>query len=454
MNSGDLYSTLIYLTVAIAGIGIFYICYKKFEFAIFLFLLTPWIFSAFYTNYPEWINYELQTGINGYLRGGALAMLGIIGSLKFITKWPEHKGKISLPFILLAIFLLLSFASYFYSMDQRYTFIRASLFTTVFLFLLGLYSWLDSEEKFRSALDAAYYYIVFMIIINLIALVIMPHRVWWWKTPSRFLGLWDHPNSMGGFFMLSYPVLFYQLEKSDGTRKTIVIIATIFAVLMHFLTGSRTTLLASIFGIGIWLFMNRKWTKLIYMTLILSVFVFFIFQFIPSSFQRGEGTGITTLTEREDLWQGAYLLIKQNLLKGYGYGVEAKIFASQKLFDLSDKFFIASAQQPLHNGYLSIIAGGGIFVFLLWLGIIFIPVFMFKKINDLTLQSFIYTIFFVVLLTNITENSLTGYMSETDMFFWFAWALGLKATQRSITEYENKYEEQINPLPEKSLEGI
>ncbi len=429
MFSGDLYSVLILLSAALAGIGIFYICYKRFEFAIFLFLLSPWIFSAFYTNYPEWINYELQTGINGYLRGGTLAMLGVAGLLKFITKWPEHKGKISLPFVLLGIFLLLAFASYLYSLDQRYTFIRASLFTTVFMFMLGLYSWLDSKEKFESAINAAYYYILFMIVINLIALVILPQRVWWWKTPSRFLGLWDHPNSMGGFFMLSYPVLLYKLEKTEGNNKIIVAIATIFALLMHFLTGSRTTLLASIFGISIWLFMNRKWTKLIYLTLILSVFAFLILQFIPSSFQRGEGTGITTLTEREDLWQGAILMIKQNLLAGYGYGTEAKIFAGQKLFDLQGKFFIASAQQPLHNGFISILAGGGIFVFLLWLAIIFIPIFKFKNIKDLPLQSFLYTIFLVVLLTNITENSLTGYMSETDLFFWFAWVVGLKASQ-------------------------
>ncbi len=454
MFSGDLFSILILLSAAIAGIGIFYICYKRFEFAIFLFLLTPWIFSAFYTNYPEWINAELQTGINGYLRGGALAMLGIIGLLKFITKWPEHRGKISLPFILLGVFLLLAFVSYFYSLDQRYTFIRASLFTTVFLFLLGLYSWLDSKEKYRLALDAAYYYILFMIVINLIALFVMPHRVWWWKTPSRFLGLWDHPNSMGGFFMLSYPVLFYQLEKSEGTRKTLVVISITFALLMHFLTGSRTTLLASIFGIGLWLFMNRKWTKLIYMTLILSVFVFLIFQFIPSSFQRGEGTGITTLTEREDLWQGAYLMIKQNLIKGYGYGVEAKIFAQQKLFDLQGKFFIASAQQPLHNGFLSILAGGGVFVFILWLSIIIVPIFMFRQIKDSTLQSFVYTIFFIVLLTNITENSLTGYMSETDLFFWFAWVLGIKASQSSLQETENMIVGQYNTLEERSLESV
>ena len=434
MLSGDLYSVLILLTVALFGIGVFYICYKRFEFAIFLFLLTPWIFSAFYTNYPEWINYELQTGINGYLRGGALALLGIVGVLKFITKWPQHRGKIALPFVLLGTFLILAFVSYFYSLDQRYTFIRASLFTTVFMFSLGLYSWLDSKEKFESAINAAYYYILFMIVINLIALVILPHRVWWWKTPSRFLGLWDHPNSMGGFFMLSYPILLYKLEKTTGNKKIIVFIAILFAVLMHFLTGSRTTLLASIFGIGIWLFMNRKWTKLIYMTLILSVFVFLILQFIPSSFQRGEGSGIATLTEREDLWQGAYLLIKENLIKGYGYGVEAKIFASQKIFDLQDKFFIASAQQPLHNGFLSILAGGGIFVFLLWLAIIFIPIFKFKNINDLSLQSFVYTIFLVVLLTNITENSLTGYMSETDLFFWFAWVVGIKASQLKSEE--------------------
>ncbi len=437
--TSDLYPFLGLVTLFFVTVALLYIMYKRFEVAIFFFLLSPWIFSVFFKNYPEWINYELQTGINGYLRGGLLLALGIIGLVQFITTFPKHRGKISLHLILLGIFLLFSFFSFIYSIDPRYTIIRSGLFISVFSFLIGLNTWLDTPGNLEKAMRTAYYFVIFMIVINFLALIFWHSRVWWWKTPSRFLGLWDHPNSMGGFCMLAYPVLLFQIEKSSSQGKIIAFLFFLITVLLHLLTGSRTTILASIFGASLWLLISKKWTKLIYLTLIVSVLFFAAIQLMPSNLKRGDSKGIGTLTERQDLWKGSFLLMQQKLLTGYGYGVEAKIFANQKMVDIGEEFFIASAQQPLHNGFLSIIVGGGLFALILWLFILGIPIFIAAKSPPSPYRTFVLTVFLIVLLTNITENSLTGYLALTDMFFWFAWIIAGKLSDNSLTESQKDY---------------
>jgi O-antigen ligase len=419
----DIFSLLILVLILVLG---FYYSWEKYELVIFFFVISPWLFSMFFSNIPVWINEELPTGPGGYLRGAVLLFAGGFGLFKYIKRIHFDKGGIPIHLLLLGIFLFFSFISIQYSLDQRYTFIRASLFTALFFFLIGLNSWLDNEDNFHKLLNTLYYAILFLAVISFIALIIWSSRVWWWKTPTRFLGMWSHPNELGGFSMLAYPVLLWKVYNSKNRSKYFVYFIMLIVILMHLLSGSRTSIIGSFLGVALWFIIEKNWLKFIMISMSLLVGGITLYQVSPSSLQRGEDSNLTNLTQREDIWETAFYFAKEQPILGYGYGVEGKIFADQLLVDIEGQHFKANAQQPLHNGYLSIFIGVGAIGFLLWLIIILLPLYnSFYSSLSLYKQYAIVTIV-MVLISNIVESALTGYNSVSDIFFWLAWVVAGK----------------------------
>ncbi len=410
----------------IFGIILFYASWQKFEILIFLFPISTWIASLFYNNVAEWISGEIATGPGGYLRASLLMFVGLMGLIKFIRTFPIHKGKVPVHLVILFVFLLYSFASFFYSIDANTTLIRTTLFTALFFFLLGLNSWLDSEEKLNGLLNTLFIVVTFLLIVSFLAMFVSPSRVWWWKTPSRFIGLWSHPNELGGFNMVSYPIILWKYYKEEGNKKYIAIAVLLLNFLIHFLTGSRTSLLASMVGFFLWFLLQKSWLKLIFMTVFAAIALFIITQTSISNFSRDEGSKITDLSERGEIWDGAIILAKEKPILGYGYAVESKIFANQNKYDLEGTFLNVNAQQPLHNGYLSIFVGGGGIGLFLWLILILIPLFT-AFISEYSLfKLYAITTMIPILISNIVESAITGYLSASDIFFWLAWIVAGK----------------------------
>jgi len=173
----------------------------------------------------------------------------------------------------------------------------------------------------------------------------------------------------------------------------------------------------------------QKAVKLTIFVLIMGV-LSFIFVFIsqPSNISRGSESSIT-LSGRDELWQGAWIMFQQQPILGYGYGVEAKIWEGQNLFSMEDRFFIASAQQPLHNGFISIAVGTGIVGLSIWLYILFLPIQRSrqnKSENMVDYKAFIMVSITMILITNLTESFLTGYHTFGDIVFWFSWIIANK----------------------------
>ena len=418
-----LFSILSLLMIIIVGS---YYALKKFEIVIFLFAISPWLFSMFFLNIPEWINEEIPTGPGGYLRGAILLFVGSLGFIKFFRRFKIDKDKLPIHLVLLGVFLFISFISINYSLDQRYTFIRVSLFTAVFFFLIGLNSWMNDKENFPKMMNTLYIAVVFLAIVSFLALLFWSSRVWWWKTPSRFLGLWSHPNEVGGFSMLAYPILLWKLYNTKSNSKYYVYLVLIITLIMHLLSGSRTSLVASVIGILLWFLLERNWIKVLVMTMMITIGGVILYLIVPSSLDRGEDSKITDLTQREDIWETALYFAKEKPILGYGYGVEGKIFADQLLVDVEGQHFKTNAQQPLHNGFLSIFIGGGAVGLLLLLIIIIIP-FLSALANPFSYYKlFSVVVMVMVLVSNLVESALTGYNSVSDIFFWFAWVVAAK----------------------------
>ena len=412
--------------VAVFAALLFFTSWKKFEILIFLFPISTWIASLFYNNVEEWISEEIATGPGGYLRGIILLFVGVMGLIKFIRMYPIHKGKIPSHLVFLFIFLLFSFASTFYSIDSHTTFIRTTLFTALFFFLLGLNSWLDSEKKLNSMMNTLFIVVTFLLVVSFLAMFISPSRVWWWKTSSRFIGLWSHPNELGGFNMVSYPIIMWKYYKEDSNKKYIAIIVLALNFIIHFLTGSRTSLLASMVGIFIWFFLQRSWLKLIFIIVFAGLSLFLVSQFSIANFSRDDGSKITDLSERGEIWDGAIILSKEKPILGYGYAVESKIFANQNKYDLEGTFLNVNAQQPLHNGYLSIFVGGGTIGLFLWLIIILIPLFIAFTSEYSLFKLYAIATIIPMLISNVVESAITGYLGASDIFFWLAWVVAGK----------------------------
>ncbi|MFZ1290814.1 MAG: O-antigen ligase family protein [Melioribacteraceae bacterium] len=420
----DLYILFVIGISAIIGIGLVLLWFKKFETAVFFFALSPLISAIFFDNLPQEdvVMDEVTIGIGGTLRAVTLVLLGIVGLVKFLLNIPKNKLKIPIHFVLLVIFILISFGSSFYSLDQKFTLIRAGLLFAVFCFLLGFHVWLQESDNLKKALNSLFILVTIIILSTLIGLVIVPSRVWWYKLP-RLVGFWEHPNTYGSFSMLSYPILIWKFYSIKSNKKYLILLIILVNLGLHILTGSRTTLLASSIGVLIWLLLEKNWVKLFSVGIVLGMFIISLLYLAPSSFKRNETSEITDLSSREDIWNSAEIFIKEKPILGYGFGVEGKIFQDELKVDLEGSFIERSVRQSLHNGYLSILVGGGILGLVLWIVILVFPAIFTITTSFSPEKAYAFYTFVTVFITNFVESALTGYSLPSDIFFWLAWTV-------------------------------
>jgi O-antigen ligase len=391
---------------------------KRFEVAIFLVALSPWLSALFIPNTP---NEGQEEGVGSYLRISLLLWMGMIGVIRYFRSRDKEGKQLPLPFFGLGAFLALSLLSAGYSIDPFYTFIRSCSFIALFGFLLGLYSWLQDIERFEAALNTLFLLVSFFILCSAFSLVAVPDRVWWWEDSNRFQGLWSHPNTLGSVCMVSYPILFWKYGRSSTAEKTMVIGLIILAGGMHFLTGSRASLFSTFLGLGLWfLFRNKKLSFFLFLGMI-TLLTALLFKFRPESFQREEGTTLTGLTRREEFWHGSYTLIKEKPLWGFGYGVEGKIWEDSRFYEKEEPLWSGTVKASLHNGYLSIAIGLGIIGFLTWCLIVIVPLCQSLSLPMSDIKSLALAMMFMSLLLNFFESVIVGTSSLTAILFWITW---------------------------------
>src|SRR5207247_3232198 len=137
-------------------------------------------------------------------------------------------------------------------------------------------------------------------------IVALPGKAWMYPDMSRFQGLFGHPNVMGGFCMLSYPVLLWKYHRSQDIQKWIVVAFTVMVLFLHLLTGSRGSLLPAALMIVIWLVALRQCGRAIALTAVLVLLAVAATLVFNSRFERDENTGLSGLTGRPEFWQASY----------------------------------------------------------------------------------------------------------------------------------------------------
>jgi len=405
---------------------------KRYEISVFLVALSPWLSAIFISHIPS--DDIQEAGMGSYLRIGLLILMGMVGTIQFFRLRSRSREKLPFHLILLGAFLLFALISTSYSIDPKYTFIRSFSFIALFGFLLGLHFWLQDEQKFERVLQILFLLVSFFVIINAMAMLILPGRVWWGEENNRFQGLWGHPNTMGSFCMISYPVMLWEYPRSTFVKKSMIILLMVALIYMHLLTGSRASIIATFLGIFVWFFVQKKKIKIILFLGIIAILALSIVQFRPSSFQREQGAGFTDLTGREKFWQGSYTLLMERPILGFGYGVEGKIWQDPRFYESKITLWSGSAKTSLHNGYLSIAVGLGIVSFFIWCIILLFPSWQSISLPWNDYKAFVYTVMIMCLVLNFFESVIGGTSDPVAILFWIAWVFAGKLPNSYITD--------------------
>ncbi len=424
----DLWQIFLFASLLLMGAVFAYAAFNHFEIAIGAVAFSPWISAIFTPNAPLLAAQEASLG--SYLRIGLLVVVGALGVLKYLQNWPLHQGKLSPPFAFLGVFLVLALLSTFYSIDQKFTFVRSASFLAVFGFMLGFDVWLKRKKNVDQVLNILFYLVSFFVLASLAALLFWPAKAWLWNAPNRFQGIWNHPNTMGSFCMISYPILLWKHGHTSSQGKWMVISLLLVSVFLHVLTGSRGSLLASLVGISIWFISQKKHVKL-FLYLGTAGFLFLVLILVnPSRFERKEKPkSLTYLTGRTEFWKAAFILVKENPILGYGYDVEGKVWQDPRFHNPKLTLWSVSARTSLHNGYISIAIGVGMIGFLIWCIVLFYPYGQLFKLKASEYKGFVLSVFTMVILLNLIETTITGGQSLASVVFWIAWVMGGKKPQ-------------------------
>jgi hypothetical protein len=407
----------------LAAIGLALWCNERYEVAIFLVAVSPLVSAIFFPATTEVdIDAAQEPAIGSYLRIGLLSLAGAVGMFRFIKAW--RMGRRGLPgeLLLLGGFLIFALLSTSYSIDQQYTFIRSASFAALFGFLLGLHSWIDSERRLDQTLHILFIMVFLVAVINVVALAALPERAWY---GTRFQGLWSHPNSMGSFCMLAYPLLLWVYPRGTRLKKFLLVILGLTLFCLHLLTGSRGSLIAAVCGICIWSIVQRKPIRLILLSGAISIAAFIVTQVTPSSFERDGTYSATDLSERPEFWSASLTLIGERPMLGYGYAVEGGIWTDPRFNRPDYSLWTGTARTSLHNGYLSVAVGLGLGALLVWCVLLFLPLWRFRLLPYSDYKGFALAVLVSFLLLNGIESEIGG----TATVFWIIWVIAGKVSQ-------------------------
>ena len=408
----------------LVGLGIMLCTLKKYEVAVLLLALAP-IASTLFVPNEMVAGDEAEAGIGSFIRITLFALAGFAGMVTFLLPRLRERNWIPIPiaYWLLGIFILLAMTSITYSIDWQVSLTRSLPFAALFAFLLGLYFWLKDADRLERLLSLLFYVIVLLVFVNLLSTVLLPSRAWSSIMNSRFQGLWDQPNTMGGFCMIAYPFCLWKYERSSGRHRWLVAGTLAALILMHILTGSRSSMLAAALATSVWLVFAKGMLKGALFMLIVVLVAVVLVQVKPERLEREGVDGFSGLTGRPDLWDAAYTLFTERPLLGYGYDVEGAVFTDPRFYDRRLALWSGSPRVSMHNGYISVAIGLGIVGLALWSAVLFVPLVRGLRLPAGDYKALVLSIMAACLVVNFSESLITGGRSFGAIVYWISWVI-------------------------------
>lgn len=427
----DFFLIIIFIFIVLISFVFLYIVVKYFEFSIVIILLSPFFSSYFVPNTTP-LDFESETTIGSYIRIAILIFLAFVGIIKLIQNREFKIFNTPKYLTYLFIYILLALLSSIYSIDKSITLIRSLDFLILFIYLISLHFWLNSVKRFEKVFYMFIIFIFIFIFLNLTIMVIQPSKAWWYSSPDRLQGITSQPNSLGTALKNFPPLLLlYSIWKLKTTQKYISYILIILVLGLILLTGSRTSLITSLFLILLWFIFQRKWEKLFIISIVLALALTIFSSFEPENLKRGDNRSFTDLTDRQYFWAGSLLLIFEKPWSGYGYAVEGAIWQDPRFYDPKLSLWMGSAKTSLHNGYLSSAISLGIPGLVFWLFLLLYPFFYLKISSSPRILIPFWIIQIGYLITNFTETAISASPQ-----YWITWLMVLSYTKFKMQESE------------------
>jgi O-antigen ligase len=444
------------VAVALAAAIVIVLCLKRYELALALILVSPWVHWLFVTNVEVTVEDVEAVGAGTYIRVAIVGLAGVIGFLKFLQVRSETHEKIPGRFLLLGLFILNALASTAYSISRQDTFVRAAEFAAFFAFLLGLHYWLQDEQQLDRALNVFCVLMAIGLLINLSAIGLAPGKVWWWRSPNRFQGLLGMPNALGIFCVAAYPVFMWRYRRSTTIGKAQILGIASIALFMQVLSGSRTSFAAAMLVFLVWSIVLKQRAKtyaLLGVVLVGGLFVSVLPSLVPSlqrETSRIQDNSLTDLTGRTEFYRNGLQLIRERPWLGYGYAVAGKVWSDPRFSSQSFLSGWGSAKTSLHNGYLDVTIGSGIIGLALWVVILVTPLGRAFRLPMSDYKAIELVVLLQCLVVNFVESEITSSRTFGSLVFWLLWVVA----GRSPSFLAEKKPEDLSYPVEKDRIGI
>ena len=353
-----------------------------------------------------------------------LSILNIISSVFVINKYDHLKFKyFSYPFISLLSFLIWSFCSYFYAVNQSEVLIETSriviyLFSFVFFYIL-----IYNKKEILKFIP----YLISIILIIEVGLVLERFfERFTFENYSRDLGLrafTGNINITAFNFLIKLPFLLIVLSRSKVNVILKYISLTTFTFTL-FLLGSRGANLSYILILILSIIISIYFSKSSFLfkkQIVVLLFAlisggtinFFLFQDNKSLnvIQRSSDLQTSSTQQRLRFYKAAIQSIKEQPLFGVGIG-NWKIHATKY-----DKPYMIDYTVPyhVHNEFLEVTAETGVIGFILFFGIFFwIAYLIFSAVKSREYLNI--EMFYLILACSV---SLIAYLSDSFINFPF-----------------------------------
>lgn len=354
--------------------------------------------------------------------GTSVRLVGMItlalGALAII-----EKGKIRHPttgHVVMALFVLLSAASYMWSLYPEGTSTQA--ITYIQLFAMVWFIWeLAPHEREQTWLMRAYVFGTFVSGIDTVYRFLAHEESGY----QRYAGAGLDANDLGLMMALSIPISYYLLLRYRGKLAWVYTLQLILAVMTLLLTASRGASLAGIVALAIVpaTFVYLKGRQKLAVLLTVGVLAFCAVLYVPSTswerlstlpseFEKG------TLTGRRVIWAAGWEIFRQHPLVGIGANafrpIVSRVLGEPIRFDVPGM----PPAPPAHNTFLSVLVEEGAIGLALYSTLLGILFFSLKAIPPVSRRLWIVCLAVWV----VGVSSLTWEMRKPT---WFLFAMVL-----------------------------
>ncbi|MBE0571345.1 MAG: O-antigen ligase family protein [Ignavibacteriaceae bacterium] len=216
---------------------------------------------------------------------------------------------------------------------------------------------------------------VFSLITNI------PFDSWTAGHGKGFMGFFGHQNLLASVILFTIPTVFgFKIKDQSKKLKVLLFILLTLNFILLILTYSRSAILSLIFGVIVFLILNRNWKVLAYGFAIAAVHVIVIYS-IPSLNQFTDTIIKKDFPEvyssRMWMWEPSYKAALEGGLFGLGYGISHPEISSG---EYSDRFEDGRLIREKGNSVLALVEEAGVIGLILFL----LPIiYLLQKLPDL-----------------------------------------------------------------------